>query len=97
MILVCDSIEISRLSNILPMGDCVGERLELKLKGSVSAAKYIFVMPLRKNGNLGKLKLQGILALLLLDQACYIFVTVREDAFGEDYLLKFCGITYSEV
>ena len=26
-----------------------------------------------------------------------MFVTVREDAFGEDYVLKFCGGTYSEV
>ena len=25
------------------------------------------------------------------------FVTIREDAFGEDYVLKFCGRTYSEV
>ena len=25
-----------------------------------------------------------------------MFVTVREDAFGEDYALKFCGRTYSE-
>ena len=97
MILVCDSIDISRLSNILQMGDCVGKRLELKLKCPVSAAKYFFVMSLQKNGSLGELELQGILALSVLDQACYIFVTVREDAFGENYVLKFCGRTYSEV
>ena len=26
-----------------------------------------------------------------------MFETVEEDAFGENYLLKFCGGTYSEV
>ena len=26
-----------------------------------------------------------------------MFVTVGEDAFGEDYVLKFCGETYSGV
>ena len=90
-------MDISRLSNILPMGDCVGERLELKLKCPVSAAKYFFVLSLRKNSNLGELELQGFLALLVLDLVCCIVVTEREDAFGEDYLLKFCGGTYSEV
>ena len=79
------------------MGDCVGKRLELKLKCPVSAAKYFFVMSLQKNGSVGELELQGILAFLVLDQVCCIFVTVSEDAFGEDYELKFCGRTYSEV
>ena len=26
-----------------------------------------------------------------------MFVTVKEDAFGQHYVLKFCGGTYSEV
>ena len=37
------------------------------------------------------------MALLLVEKACYMFGTVGEDVFGEDYVLEFCGGTYSEV
>ena len=39
----------------------------------------------------------GVLALLVVDKACYMFVTVREDVFGEHYVLQFCGRAYSDV
>ena len=54
-------------------------------------------MFLQKNGSLKKTGHQGFLALLVVDLASYIFVTVRENAFGEDKVLEFCGGTYSEV
>ena len=89
------------------MGDCVGENwrwksylgidLTYKLKSPVSAAKYIFLVLLRKNGSSGELGHQGFLTLLMAEYAFFMFVTVGEDAFGEEYVLKFCERTYSEV
>ena len=52
-------------------------------------------MLLRKNSSLGELGNQGFLALLMVEQACYMFATVGKDAFGEDYVPKFYGGTYS--
>ena len=39
----------------------------------------------------------GILAFLVVDHACFIFVTVREAAIGEDYVLELFEGTYSDV
>ena len=33
----------------------------------------------------------------MVEQACYMFLIVGEDTFGEDYVLKFCDETYSVV
>ena len=33
----------------------------------------------------------------MIDQVCYIFVTVREAVFGKDYMPEFCGGTYSVI
>ena len=68
-----------------------------KLKSPVSAAKYLFGVVLRKNGSLDGLDHQGFLALLVVEQVCYMFVTVKEDAFRENYVVKFCGVMYIEL
>ena len=41
--------------------------------------------------------IKDFLDLLVVDEACYMFLIVMEDEFGEDYLLKLCGEAYSEV
>ena len=76
------------------LGNCVGERLTMEvvlrywfyklIKSPVWTSKYPCDVFLRKNGSLSELGHQGFLALLVVDLACYKFVTVREDAFGED-------------
>ena len=33
----------------------------------------------------------------MVDLDSYIFVIVREAVFGKDYVIEFCGETYSEV
>ena len=48
-------------------------------------------MSLRKNSSLGELGHRDFQAFLVLEQFCYIFVTVREAAFREEYVLEFCG------
>ena len=68
-----------------------------KLKSPVSAAKYLSDVFLQKNYSLGEMGHQGFLALLVVDYACFMFVTVGEDAFGEDNVLKLCAGTYPEV
>ena len=51
----------------------------------------------RKNGIFGELGHLGFLALLVVDKACYMLVTVKKDVFGGDSVLEFCGGTYPEV
>ena len=95
------------MNNTLTSGDRVGKRLAFevylgtghtnKLKSPVSAAKYLLGVFLRKNGSLGELGHQIFLTLLVVDQVCYIFVTLRKNAFGEDHVLKFRGGTYPGV
>ena len=46
--------------------------------------KTVFLKTIKKNVSLSELGHQGFLALLVVDLACYMFVTVKEDAFGED-------------
>ena len=89
VILVGDSIDISYLNNTLTSGDRVGKRLAFevylvnghtnKLKSPVSAAKYLLGVFLRKNGSLGELGHQIFLTVLVVDQVCYIFVTLKEE------------------
>ena len=57
----------------------------------------IFGVFLREYCSLGELGHIGFLALLVVGQAYNMFMTIGEDAFGEDYVLKFCGGTHSEV
>ena len=54
-------------------------------------------MFLQKNDSLRELGHQELLALSVIYQACYMFVTEKQNAFGEDKVLEFCGGTYSEV
>ena len=68
-----------------------------KLTSLISAAKYRCCVFLRENGSLSESRPQGFLAFLVADYVCYIFVTVRETAFGEDYVFEFCGGTFSKV
>ena len=51
----------------------------------------------RKNGIFGELGHLGFLALLVVDKASYMLVTVKKDVFGGDSVLEFCGGTYPEV
>ena len=100
MTLVRNSIGISHLNNTLTLGDCVCERWTLEvvltywsynwsywshnLNAQFSAAKYPCGVFLRKKGSLSKLGHRGFLALLVVDYASCMLVTVREDGFGED-------------
>ena len=45
----------------------------------------------RKNGIFGELGHLGFLALLVVDKACYMLVTVKKDVFGGDSVLEFLG------
>ena len=75
----------------------LGIGLAYKLKDPALAPKYPCALFIRKNDSLVELGHQWFLAFLVEDQVCYIFVIVREAVFGEDYVLEFCGGTYSEV
>ena len=55
------------------------------------AAKYPCGVFLHKNGNLRELGNQGISVFLVADWACYIFVTVNENAFGENKVIELWG------
>lgn len=95
--------EKSRLSGILILDDCYGERFTLgvvDVYGSclcmvialVSAAKYYCSVLLRKNGNSGE-----FYSFLVVDWVYHRFVTVKGVAYGKDYGLGFSGGTCSEV
>ena len=53
--------------------------------------------PNRKKFTLGEPRHRGFLVFLVVDNICYIFLTVRQAAFAENYALAFCLETYSEV
>ena len=67
------------------------------LKPLVLVAKYHCGIFLWKNGNLGKLKHQGLIAFPVVDWVCYSFVSVNGVTHGEEYKLEFCGVTRLEV
>ena len=51
----------------------------------------------RKNGTLGESRYRGFLGFLVVDSICYLFLTLRQTAFGENNALIFCWETYSEL
>ena len=52
-------------------------------------------MQIEKKCTLRELRHRGFLGILVVEYICYIFLTVREAAFAENY--AFCGVTYSEM
>ena len=53
--------------------------------------------PNRTKCTLGESRHRGFLGFLVVDNSCYIFLSVRQAAFWENYALAFCWETYSEV
>ena len=51
----------------------------------------------RKKCTLRELRQRDFLGILVVEYICYIFLTVREAAFAENYTLTFCGVTNSEM
>ena len=52
---------------------------------------------IEKNGTLGESRHRGFLAFLVVDNICYIFLTLRQTAFGVKIAFTFFWETYPEV